>query len=116
MWLPEEHHHRPELSLGTPLGPRCGMCGTPFKVREKPIAVTGLTSTLEGFFRDRTFCSFACVRSFFLEILTALDRMVTPATEAEVSDLRTTYADLAAAFAMLLEDWNLRGDDPGRGT
>jgi hypothetical protein len=42
--------------------------------------------------------------------------MVTPATEEEVSDLRATYADLAVAFAMLLEDWNLRGDDPGRGT
>jgi len=51
---------------------------------------------------SRKFCSIACVRAWFLEILNEFDQLDTPANEQAVTDLRATFAELAAAFAAVL--------------
>jgi len=103
-----DSHHTPELTRRAPRDSETCRCGTRLGTQPLLIEVTNLTPALSPLFRGQTFCSVSCLRAFFLESLTLLDGIDTPVGEAQVSDLRATYADLALAFAELLEDWSLR--------
>jgi hypothetical protein len=89
---------RPVLRLS-----RC-RCGTNLEPDDVAIFVEGVPELIARFFTARAFCHYRCIRSEFLELLETMDAMVESPGEAMVSDLRSTYAQLALEFASLLHE------------
>lgn len=112
MWIPPEDSSTARCVEVVATEERICRCGTLIRPRQSQYVVADLPSSLQGLFDGRTFCSVACVRAFFLEALSEIDRIYTPAGEALVSDLRATYVKLVSVFLDFVEEWDT-GDLPG---
>ena len=81
---------------------RC-RCGVRLAAGATYLQLSGVSERLVGIFSEQRFCSMGCLRAFFLETLAELEVFDTAKAEVVVSDLRYAYADLAAAFASVLQ-------------
>jgi hypothetical protein len=92
------------LVLRPVLRPSRCRCGTNLEPGDAAVFVEGVPELIARFFDARAFCHCRCIRSEFLELLETMDAMVESPGEAMVSDLRSTYAQLALEFASLLHE------------
>jgi len=81
-------------------------CGTKLAARVPFLVVVDDHSVLSGMLDGHAFCSTLCVRAWFLESLDAFQQIDTPENERTVLDLRAAFAELASAFATILDAWN----------
>jgi hypothetical protein len=77
-------------------------CGTRFFPGGRVLEVKGIPLEVRGFLEGRTFCSRRCVRVAFLEVLNAVDQLVTPTAGQTVEDLEAVFAKLALALGQSL--------------
>jgi hypothetical protein len=82
---------------------RC-RCGTSIEIGDRVLEVRGLPHGISPLFGKPSFCSGRCARAEFLEIFEVFDAMVGSTAESMVNDLRLTYAELARAFAQVLNE------------
>jgi hypothetical protein len=73
-------------------------CGRPFSPGDRVLEVARLPPEVREFLEGRVFCSRGCVRGAFLEVLSSIDRLDTPASEQIVEDLEAVFAKLALAL------------------
>jgi len=73
-------------------------CGTHFSPGDRVLGVERLPPAVREFLEGRVFCSRGCVRGAFLEVLSSIDRLDTPASERIVEDLEVVFAKLALAL------------------
>jgi len=73
-------------------------CGSRFLRGNQVFRVTDTNPTIVGLLDEESFCSRDCVRAWFLETLSELDALDTPANEKVVVDLRAVFVDLALAY------------------
>ena len=100
--LPPEDGAAPKICERTSHGPISCRCGVRIPKGGRHLEVEGLPASAAGLFRGLGFCSLPCVRAFYLETLSALEGLDSPAAETMVSDLRETYIRLASSFAKML--------------
>ena len=78
-------------------------CGTRIARGGRYFGVGGLPGSLEELFHGEAFCSPTCVRACFLEDLSVLESITSPAADRQVSDLREVYIHLSSAFLKLFD-------------
>ena len=78
-------------------------CGSRFDRGDQVFHVTDTNPTIAGLLDGQGFCSRDCVRAWFLETLSELDALATPANEKVVVDLRAVFVDLALAYGSIAD-------------
>ena len=111
MWLASGNPRHPHVADRKSTGEGACRCGTRIASGHNFLEVVDLRPTLSTIIDSQKFCSVACVRAWFLERLNEFDQLDTPENEQVVTDLRTTFAELAAAFAAVLANWD-QGQTP----
>lgn len=83
-------------------------CGTKLPKGSPSLQLKSLPKALSKMFEGQSFCSFSCVRAEFLERLSIIEGLATPAAESMILDLGEMYAYLSSSFATLVSEWSER--------
>jgi hypothetical protein len=73
-------------------------CGGPIAAGQTGFRIVDFPVWVEHLVGERSFCSRACVRGFFVDSLAEIERLRSIDAERTVVDLRETYRDLALVF------------------
>lgn len=93
---------RPRIVTNAAVASTKCTCGTKIKPGGAAYTVTELPNPLEFIFRDRSFCSPKCIRSFCLESLETLDAIDVPSSRRMVADLHELTVEVATTLVTLL--------------